>query len=370
MELIIYKLIGCILFLVGNSIAIAYSIDLLAISLKRRSLDSITKIIFFVFVNIVCIIIIYNFYDTNIIKNGIVVYYIAYFCFGVLITKRSWKHLDNVECSLNNEIQSIFNLITKKSFNYYKDIDTELGKVKSEEDLINYMKQFCIDAGVDNIPVKLYDEMDINGGMEYNVKTRKPTAIALTKGCLRLNIRMIAAIMGHEIAHLKNKDYRKESLLIFKLYLTGTLIFVLYLECMDILTYLMPTIGNIISIITFPFILVYFVGMLFYYNVNGKRYLYQIQEIRADRVGCEMKGVTKDGMLELLYSLKESNCWFYKLKWYKRIYIRYFELVEHPCIDYRIKLIKNYRKWSMIDYFKHALQVIKWFFTGKGWIGM
>lgn len=370
MELLSNKLIGCILFLVGNSIAIVYSIDLLTISIKRKSLDNIIKLIMFICVNILCIIIIFNFYDGNIIKGGIVFYYIAYFCFGGLITKRSWRYLDNIECSLNKEIKSIFYLTVKKSFNYYKDVNMKDGKVKSEEDLINYMKQFCINAGVDNIPVKLYDEMDINGSMEYNIKTRKPMAIALTKGCMRLNIKMIAAIMGHEIAHLKNKDYRKESFLIFKLYLVGTLIFIIYLKCMDILTYLMPTIGNVVSIVTFPIILVYFIGMLFYYNIDGKRYLYQIQEIRADRVGCEMTGVTKDGMLELLYSLKESNGWFYKLKWYKRIYIRYFELVEHPCIDYRIKLIKNYRKWSIIDYFKHAFQVIKWFFTGKGWIGM
>ena len=75
-------------------------------------------------------------------------------------------------------------------------------------------------------------------------------------------------------------------------------------------------------------------------------------------------------MIQLVKRLKKEEQWMNDLVWYKKIYIRYYEDLEHPCIQYRLNLIENYSKWSIMDYIKHSFAMIKWFFSGKGWHGL
>lgn len=54
-------------------------------------------------------------------------------------------------------------------------------------------------------------------------------------------------------------------------------------------------------------------------------------------------------------------------KLYLKMIRRYFLFGDHPNISYRIKRIKKYRKWSIIDYVQLPLHLLKQLIIGKGW---
>lgn len=96
-----------------------------------------------------------------------------------------------------------------------------------------------------------------------------------------------------------------------------------------------------------------------------ERYLYQLSELKCDRLACKLKDINRSDMISLLKRLQSKN----KLseKWYLKIIRRYFLFADHPNINFRIKLIKKYHNWSIVDYMILPLHLIKQLLIGKGW---
>lgn len=128
-------------------------------------------------------------------------------------------------------------------------------------------------------------------------------------------------------------------------------------------------IGVLLEIV-FAFITIaVFLYWLFYSSINSNRYWGQIYELMCDRKACELNGVTVEGMKSLVEYLYNNFKEFNKYKWYFKYYYKYFVVLEHPCLKYRLKQIRNYKKWCIFDYFKQPLVIVCWLLTGRGWIG-
>jgi len=230
------------------------------------------------------------------------------------------------------------------------------------------INNLCEDAGLRNVKIIIEDDEVINGGAYSPVFGKKE--LYLTKGCLNLPSEEIAAIVGHEIIHLKNNDGSQLDWIKRFVWFLTTISTLFFMLLTLVIISKIPYMGIILSLILIPFIFIYFIAFLFYSNIDSRRFWSQIQELRADRLACELNGVTKQGVYNLLTRLdREYETNFEHLSWYKRIYYRYFPVLDHPCLSHRIELIRNYRKWSLFDYYLHSVIMVKWFILGKGWNG-
>lgn len=185
--------------------------------------------------------------------------------------------------------------------------------------------------------------------------------IILTEGALSLPIEEVKAMLGHELIHFevdgKMSLHKRKILFFISLYviLAFLLLIIFFFRHANSLV-------KLILIFLFLFFLCYFI---FYSGVMPERYLYQFSELKCDRLACTLNGVSREGMISLLKRGKVSKR--KKEKWYLKMARRYFLFDDHPNISFRIKLIENYRKWSILDYILLPTHLIKQLILGKGW---
>lgn len=185
--------------------------------------------------------------------------------------------------------------------------------------------------------------------------------IILTEGALTLPIEEIKAMLGHEILHFQvdgQISLRKRKILFFiSLYfLLGTILFLIFL---------FRHANPLIKLILIFLLLFFFFFFIFYSGVMPERYLYQFSELKCDRLACNLNGVSREGMIALLKRGKSAKK--PKERWYLKMVRRYFLFDDHPNISFRIKLIENYRKWSILDYVLLPIHLVKQLMIGKGW---
>lgn len=362
---VLFGVIGSICYICGSSVGIANSTAQFILILKKLNVverikdrsfielikdDNIEKaivafivlLIFIspIFISFIMISAIYHYTDGSSIRYF--VYSACLFGVGIRWTKMWWEDIE------------IDNQQEKPELTFVPDCRFRDLAVK-----------ICTNANTGYLNLYFIDGSSINA---YALKDRKGSkCIIFTKSCEVLTDSEIAALVGHEIAHLKNGDLD----IIEKLRrIMGFMImFAIFGINVALLTQLLQLhiVGAILAIIIAPSVIIYEIAMLIFLSIDDKRFWKQIQEIRADRVACTYDGVTQAGMISLLKKLKGENN--QKIAWYKKIYMKYFKIMEHPCLDWRIYLMENYRKWSILDYYLHAGQMFKWFITGKGWIG-
>lgn len=109
-------------------------------------------------------------------------------------------------------------------------------------------------------------------------------------------------------------------------------------------------------------------------NVFGKvmcdeRFWKQIAELRADRLAINVCKSNKIIFVEFWkeylknQSKEETNI-------INQFYRRYIKIEDHPSLEYRMELIEKREKWSWWEYFEHALVIMKWRITNRGWNGI
>ncbi|MGG4457818.1 M56 family metallopeptidase [Brevibacillus porteri] len=347
-------------FIIGNLLGTSYSIHLFYRSIAEKKFDTI----FPAFIGVLIInlpVIIVPVLSSSITNNDDLgsnnwfsntLFYLIFFGVGLKWTKSWWGYLvelesDNSSNTLPNEGAILFPNTKLKEAIY----------------------ELCSSAGMLDVELYLCREKQINGYAK--ARLIGPKSIVISEGCLHLEWEEIAAIIGHEIVHLRLKDTTALSAL-WRIIGVLTIIFVFigYMLLLELLYYLFPLIGNLFGIISLPIVLMYEIGMLTFMIIDNRRYWYQIQELRADRLSCQLPGVTLEGAIKVLKKLKaqEDNL-FENLSWYQKLFLRYFIVTEHPSIDRRISLLEKYKKWSLIDYIIHYFQITKWFFFGRGWNG-
>lgn len=237
----------------------------------------------------------------------------------------------------------------------------------------NRVIQICNNAGINNVELYFAPRriiLGINGFAQ--AKLFGDNTLVLTEDCIELDFDMVAAIVGHEAIHLKYKDGTILSSVRRIMAFSGIVIlFFSYVALIDAISKILPLVGNILTVVSLPFMVLFELGLIIFLLVDNRRYWYQIQELKADRLSCSIEGVSRKGMLKLLWELRKmEKSWFTELPWYKKMYIRYFDFEAHPCSKRRIKLIEKYQDWSIRDYAYHLGVMIKWFFTFRGWTGI
>lgn len=273
---------------------------------------------------------------------------------GVQFTNEWWGQIADFEKNnINNKIQLLGD-------DYIVSLFEKLCKEVNREDLgIWVSEEEEIEASV--ITTKIVKK---SSGLK---KVRKVKGVVISPKCMELPEDELCALLEHEIMHVVNKD--DGTLELFREIIRNALMILglIVICCFMGVAVKIPVIGILLVILVGAFLLVYVILMIIFVCI-GERYIWeQMKEIRADRMACEINGVTKAGMLNLLKRLQKENK--ISLSWIDRIHMKYYRVEPHPCIERRIYLIENYRKWSIEDYFIHTIQAMKWFFTGKGWTG-
>lgn len=190
----------------------------------------------------------------------------------------------------------------------------------------------------------------------------KENTIVITEGCFTLPLGEIKALLAHELMHFKidgKISIKRRKLFFFiKLYLIFILFFVG--------AFLLKDAIDIFQLLFILLVCIYALYLLFFHLVIPERYLYQFSELKCDRLACTLKGVKQKDMLSLLkrFKTKKNKA---KEKWYLKIIRRYFLFGDHPNIDYRIKKIEKYHRWSILDYFALPIHLLKQLMKGKGW---
>lgn len=245
----------------------------------------------------------------------------ATFYTGVQFTNEWWGQIADFEKNnINNKIQLLGD-------DYIVSLFEKLCKEVNREDLGIWVSEGEeIEASV--ITTKIVKK---SSGLK---KVRKVKGVVISPKCMELPEDELCALLGHEIMHIVNKD--DGTLELFRQIIRNVLMILglIAICCVMGVAVKIPVIGILLVFLVGAFLLVYVILMIFFVCI-GERYIWeQMKEIRADR-----------------------------------IHMKYYRVEPHPCIERRIYLIENYRKWSIEDYFIHTIQVMKWFFTGKGWTG-
>ena len=344
-------IINALFLLLGSLILCAYSLHTLMLCIKRDP-NKLSQAVLGTVVSYSPIIIVPCILSIVFENGGFFLMIVSSFFMGIGWTKKWWGFVAEIEADIEE--------------NYFEEI--EVVEFPYNE-LRREINKLCIQSGLTDIELFLSSEKSINGYAKANHLI--PHSITLTKGCLKLRWPEIAAIVGHEIIHIKHRD---NTYVAFLWRIGGAflliLFFIAYLFFINVINSVYTLLGTILTFITFPIMLFYEIFLLIFLVIDNRRYWYQIQELRADRLACELPGIEQFAIEAFLtrQALSEEE-YFRNLPWYKKIYSRYFILHEHPSAKYRLRIIKKYRKWSYKDYIIHILQVTKWFFTGKGWNG-
>ena len=98
------------------------------------------------------------------------------------------------------------------------------------------------------------------------------------------------------------------------------------------------------------------------------RYWKQIAELRADRLAIRLSKCNKYAVIDFWkedLKKKPSDTTNIVNQYYKR----YIKVKDHPSLNRRMELLAKRDRWYWWEYIEHALVVVKWRMTNKGWNG-
>lgn len=283
----------------------------------------------------------------------IILRFIAYLIFGLTFSKDVWIMF---ESKMKDKDDLYYSKYYKMDFFYIKSyindcIETSCNEEKHKlKEISKFMEKFPY-----KVIIKKSKYINAFSYLDEN-------KIIITQGCLKLPINEIKAILGHEIMHFDvdgNSSTKKRKIAFFcKLYI----IFFSF----GLVALTLKKAFPIVKIIFLLLLFIYIMYFIFFHLVIPERYLFQLSELKCDRLACLIEGVDKNGMLSLLERIKKYSHHSKEI-WYLKIIRRYFLFESHPNINYRIKQIKKYHNWSIIDYIKIPIHLTKQLLIGKGW---
>lgn len=166
--------------------------------------------------------------------------------------------------------------------------------------------------------------------------------------------------IAHELGHIYYNDFDNIKKRVAR---TNCLYIVLVLlNVIGIMVFIKSTI--LVTVVMF----VMLIEGAFEMVIGDPRYWKQIAELRADRVAinvCEC-----DSSTFVAFWRKECKSQDIKrenvlLEYYRK----YIKIEGHPSMDRRMDLIKRKSRWQWWEYIEHALIIMKWRITNRGWNG-
>ena len=171
--------------------------------------------------------------------------------------------------------------------------------------------------------------------------------------------------IAHELGHIHNNDFsnikkrvRNSNLLHFILWILNMLVLIAAIFS--------PKFSPIFLIVM---LFVIAIERIFGKVMSDERFWKQIAELRADRLAINVCKSNKMIIVEFWkeYLEKQDRTETNRLD---QFYRRYIKIEGHPSMEYRMKLIEKREKWSWWEYFEHAVVIMKWYVTNKGWNGV
>lgn len=270
---------------------------------------------------------------------------------GIYLTKGFWTSFLN---RMKRYKDTYFFHFSKKDFyTITKNLSSaSINKKESykTQQILSFMKSY---------PYKLY----LNSSKEINAcSILNENKIIITKGILKLPIEEIKAALAHEIIHFKINEKNSDKVYKIKFFIRLYLIYFFLLIIVGITKKIFP----VISILCLSIFFIFNFLFIFYHLLIPERYLYHLQELKCDRLACKLPGVTTGGMISLLSRLQKLQK-PKKYIWYQEIIYRYFLFEAHPNIEFRIKSIKKYHNWSILEFIKYPNYMLIRIISGKGW---
>jgi Zn-dependent protease with chaperone function len=250
--------------------------------------------------------------------------------------------------------------IIKKQFN----LSDKLSNANIEK-----INNYLVKNGFKN--VVCVEERQAGYATTYIDPEDKQHVIYIYTGCIGMAWEKLISVVGHELGHIIRRNNTKIDNI--RRFFGGIVIFIIPITSLIALYICEGNIHNIIGTLLLLFLgllsIASFLYMIVYFSFNNIRFWLQVDEIYCDRKACELPEVKAQNLIsvfeELQYHIDNSA----KKKWFDNYYIKYYLVLEHPCLKYRIKLLKNYKKWSWFEYIKHFNVMFVWLITGYGWIG-
>lgn len=381
MEYIVYCLLNMIFF----SIIFGLIIHLIFESIKRNETEDLFFLVICLIGSIIYVVALPMFLiqmsNATGYKNGEgmnLIFGLVSFAMGVSGTRKVWPIILSNTVN-NNATRNLLimrdRVVLKENRSVHYEPASPDEDMRNQYEAIRVAERLIDDSNVKNVSLKVDNDFYINAYAEYD-EIHDTGLITLTKGCLQLPIDEVAAIVGHELIHIKRKNgcRIKGSKTDRKRRFLGGVFILLHIFIISIvISYFENNFGGygkLIVLIGALFTLGLFVFLFIYFAIDTRRFWHQIDELICDNEACMFEGVSKKGMLNLLVRLDSQGEFFKNVPWFLKFYTRYYELLEHPCTKQRIKNIKKFRKWKIIDYYKHGVVMIKWLLTGKGWAGV
>ena len=227
------------------------------------------------------------------------------------------------------------------------------------------IENMCVQLGIKSLECKIiatgerYAESKISeqGIPQIDISNGFITQIYRNKAARDILLMTIA----HELGHIYYNDFTNIS----KRVRISNFVYLILM--------VLNMLGFIATMITPMFLIIalLFMGIE---TVFGKvmcdaRFWKQIAELRADRLAINV--CKNDKMLFVEFwkgYLKNQNK--EETNIIDQFYRRYIKVEGHPSMEYRMKLIEKREKGSWWEYFEHALVIMKWRITNKGWNGI
>lgn len=167
--------------------------------------------------------------------------------------------------------------------------------------------------------------------------------------------------IAHELGHIYYNDFSNIS----------KRVRISNLVCLILM--ILNMLGLMVTMIS-PVFLIIMLLIMGIESVFGKvmcdaRFWKQIAELRADRLAINVCKSNKMIFVEFWkgylknQSKEETNI-------IDQFYRRYIKVEGHPSMEHRMELIEKREKWSWWEYFEHALVIMKWRITNRGWNGI
>jgi len=203
-------------------------------------------------------------------------------------------------------------------------------------------------ARLNNVKLYMFDSKDDMGfALLKPIFRKKPNCVCLSiYWCNKLTPKELNALIAHELMHIRHWDRGSvqflRSLLTIQFIVFGM---VVYAYLIDVVNNFAPILGFILLFVFLIMLIPFFIVVLAYFLFDKHGYWKQVSEIKADRRACQIEGVTLEGLIALLrrlHTLEEKD--FRKMKWFEKLSYRYNNWHTHPSVEYRIRLIENYRR--------------------------
>lgn len=169
-------------------------------------------------------------------------------------------------------------------------------------------------------------------------------------------------IIGHELVHIKYNDTPQMKKEAFRMFVNFIILFICCLYLIFITDYF-----NIKPMMYLLVFIEIFVGKVMSIMCD-RRYLKQIAELRADRLGLEACGETIETFKIVMNQLGEDeeivNWREGLLNWYLSLYE---DIDEHPYSKTRIYEIERGKRWGWKEYIRYCWLVMWNKIKGKGW---